>query len=320
MRGGGEAVDERDRRSLRWAVLADEERTASHRKAAPALNPRVKSGHHRLPSFDPTGHDGRLYPSRPIGYSFFIVILGGDVRDHARTLSSESRQTRSRRGGTPRPTAAGDRAFIKPRSRRSRRRRILIYRVDTHEIAVPVGSPGTRRSVGRRSCIRLGAEPTDSELYEFLMRYGVALLERATAAPAVSVGARRELRANPKRAAHAASRVARRSTTSQEAMRLELESRKQEATADRKAREWARVEHGREVAHSKRAERRRDRWPLIPPCSPRGSGNNRRRAVIVYRVAGVPSVPGLTFRPHGRPFGWSRVAPFAARRPAHRYA
>ncbi|WP_433250764.1 YjdF family protein [Streptosporangium sp. CA-135522] len=109
----------------------------------------------------------------------------------------------------------------------------------------------------------LGAEPTDAELYEFLMRHGVALLERAEGAPAVPADTRRGPRANPKRAAklaaRAAGRVSLRSTASQEAMRVELESRKQEAAADRKARERAQAEHRREVARRKRVERRRDR-------------------------------------------------------------
>ncbi|MET9067306.1 YjdF family protein [Streptosporangium sandarakinum] len=110
----------------------------------------------------------------------------------------------------------------------------------------------------------LGSEPTDAELYDFLMRYGTALLERAEASPAVPVdGARREARVNPKRAAklaaRAAGRVSRRSTASQEAMRLELESRKQEARTDHRERSRAREEHRREVLRRKRAERRRGR-------------------------------------------------------------
>ncbi|MEV6159288.1 DUF2992 family protein [Nonomuraea sp. NPDC052129] len=67
-----------------------------------------------------------------------------------------------------------------------------------------------------------------------------------------------ELRA-AKLAARAAARVSSRSTAAQEAMRLELESRKQEATGDRKDRREAVARHKREVAHRKRAERRRGR-------------------------------------------------------------
>ncbi|MFI7222821.1 DUF2992 family protein [Nonomuraea angiospora] len=65
----------------------------------------------------------------------------------------------------------------------------------------------------RATRFTLGSEPTDPELYEFLRRHGVALLERAASSPPV-----------------------------QEALRLELESRKTEA-----------------VARRKRLERRRDR-------------------------------------------------------------
>lgn len=109
----------------------------------------------------------------------------------------------------------------------------------------------------------LGSEPTDPELYAFLMRHGVALLERAEAAPAVPVQTARARRVNPKRAAklaaRAAAQVTRRSTAAQEAMRLELERGKSEARADRRERERALAEHRREVARRKRIERRRDR-------------------------------------------------------------
>ncbi|MBE3013258.1 YjdF family protein [Microbispora sp. NEAU-D428] len=112
----------------------------------------------------------------------------------------------------------------------------------------------------------LGSEPTGPELYEFLSRHGVALLERAEAAPAVPVGEHGEggeRRLNPKRAAklaaRAAARVTRRGTAAQEALRLELESTKSEARVNRRERERALAEHRREVARRKRIERRRDR-------------------------------------------------------------
>ncbi|WP_433419625.1 YjdF family protein [Microtetraspora malaysiensis] len=107
----------------------------------------------------------------------------------------------------------------------------------------------------------LGSEPTDPELHEFLMRNGVALLEQAASAPPVSANTSAARRPNPKRAAKLASRAVRtmRSTASQEAMRLELESRKREAAADRKERRKADEEHRREVARRKRIERKRDR-------------------------------------------------------------
>ncbi|NUW45831.1 YjdF family protein [Nonomuraea rhodomycinica] len=108
-----------------------------------------------------------------------------------------------------------------------------------------------------------GSEPTDPELYAFLLRHGVALLERASAAPAVPAGERAARRVNPKRAAklaaRAAARVSSRGTAAQEAMRLELESRKREAAEGRRERRRELAEHKREVARRKRAERRRDR-------------------------------------------------------------
>jgi hypothetical protein len=109
----------------------------------------------------------------------------------------------------------------------------------------------------------LGSEPTDPELYAFLMRHGVALLERAEAAPAVPVEERGDRRVNPKRAAklaaRAAARVTRRGTAAQEALRLEMENAKGAARVNRRERERALAEHRREVARSKRIERRRDR-------------------------------------------------------------
>src|SRR5690349_17051646 len=72
-----------------------------------------------------------------------------------------------------------------------------------------------------------GAEPTDAELYQFLLRHGGALLTNAQESPAVPVakvppaGTR-----NPKRAARAAARAAaesRPSTAAQDAMRRTTE-------------------------------------------------------------------------------------------------
>lgn len=73
-----------------------------------------------------------------------------------------------------------------------------------------------------------GPEPTDPQVYAFLMANGSKLLERAAKAPAVPYE-KRPKRVNPQRAAklaaRAAKRVSSRSTASQEALRLELESR-----------------------------------------------------------------------------------------------
>ncbi|MEV8638259.1 YjdF family protein [Streptosporangium sp. NPDC051023] len=109
----------------------------------------------------------------------------------------------------------------------------------------------------------LGSEPTDPELYEFLMRHGSALLTRTADARAVPADTRAAGRVNPKRAAklaaRQAARVSTRSTASQEAMRVELENRKQEAAVDHGARKRELAEYRREVARRKRIERRRDR-------------------------------------------------------------
>ncbi|MER7129883.1 YjdF family protein [Streptosporangium saharense] len=108
----------------------------------------------------------------------------------------------------------------------------------------------------------LGSEPTDPELYAFLMRHGSALLAQTAGSRAVPAGERVERRANPKRAAklaaRQAARISTRSTASQEAMRIELESRRREAATDRRERRRELAEHRREVARRKRIERRRD--------------------------------------------------------------
>ncbi|MER6951751.1 YjdF family protein [Nonomuraea sp. NPDC000554] len=114
----------------------------------------------------------------------------------------------------------------------------------------------------RATRFTLGSEPTDPELYEYLMRHGLALLEQASAAPAVRSDSQAGRRVNPKRAAklaaRAAARVTSRSTASQEAMRLELEGRKQQAAADARDRREELAQHRRDVARRKRIERRRD--------------------------------------------------------------
>jgi hypothetical protein len=106
-----------------------------------------------------------------------------------------------------------------------------------------------------------GSEPTDAEVYEFLLRHGGALLDRAEAAPAVPVDAAKAKRVNPKRAAklaaRAAARVTTRSTASQEAMRLAIEEGKRAAESDREAAARARDEHRREVRRRRRRARRR---------------------------------------------------------------
>ncbi|ARP71596.1 DUF2992 domain-containing protein [Streptomyces pluripotens] len=108
-----------------------------------------------------------------------------------------------------------------------------------------------------------GSEPTDAELYQFLLRHGTALLERAQANPAVPVETRHPVRHNPKRAVRLAAREAarvaqgRRSTASQEALRLELEQRKSSAAAESKRRKQDEAERKYALAQAKRKRRKR---------------------------------------------------------------
>jgi hypothetical protein len=116
---------------------------------------------------------------------------------------------------------------------------------------------------GRLHAVRhvFGGEPTDAELYQYLVVHGVALLRRAErAAPvpddqpaAVRVG-------NPKRLARQAARAAqpaRPSTAAQEAVRHDLEQRGREAAQRAGARRAAHDEHRRTVRRAKARERRR---------------------------------------------------------------
>ncbi|GII63987.1 hypothetical protein Skr01_40720 [Sphaerisporangium krabiense] len=115
----------------------------------------------------------------------------------------------------------------------------------------------------RATRVVFGGEPTDAELHDFLLRNGSALLAKAAANPPVASDARPVGRPNPKRAAKLAAREAarvaqgRRSTASQEAVRLEYEERKAEASAGLRARKAADAERRYEAARAKRRERRR---------------------------------------------------------------
>jgi hypothetical protein len=110
-----------------------------------------------------------------------------------------------------------------------------------------------------------GSEPTDAELYQFLLRHGTALLERAQANPVVPVETRRPVRQNPKRVARLAAREAagvtqgRHSTASQEALRLELEQRKSSAAAEARRRKQDEAERKYALAQAKRKRRKRGR-------------------------------------------------------------
>jgi hypothetical protein len=106
-----------------------------------------------------------------------------------------------------------------------------------------------------------GAEPTDAELYQFLLRHGVALLARAERSAAVdgdrsvSVAVR-----NPKRLARDAARaaqLARPSTAAQEAVRKEVELRKRASAEHSREDREAHAEHRRDVRRAKSRARQR---------------------------------------------------------------
>lgn len=106
-----------------------------------------------------------------------------------------------------------------------------------------------------------GAEPTDAELYQYLLRHGTALLVRAERAGAVTDDRPppAPIR-NPKRLARDAARAARRSrpsTAAQEAVRRDLELRGQAAAQRGRERREEHTEHRRQVQRAKSRARRR---------------------------------------------------------------
>ncbi|WP_405783641.1 YjdF family protein [Streptomyces sp. NBC_00859] len=108
-----------------------------------------------------------------------------------------------------------------------------------------------------------GHEPTDAELYQFLLCHGQRLLERADADPAVPEESRRLARANPKRAMRLAAREAARvaegqhSTASQEAIRLEGEQRVSQRAKESRKRKEKEAERKYAIARAKRKQRKR---------------------------------------------------------------
>lgn len=106
-----------------------------------------------------------------------------------------------------------------------------------------------------------GAEPTDAELYQFLLRHGVALLIRAERCVAVDDSSSRSVAVrNPKRLAREAARaarLARPSTAAQEAVRKELELRKRASAKHSREEREAHAEHRREVRRARSRARRR---------------------------------------------------------------
>ncbi|MFI7599499.1 YjdF family protein [Actinoplanes sp. NPDC049681] len=104
-----------------------------------------------------------------------------------------------------------------------------------------------------------GAEPTDAELYEFLLRHGGDLLASAQQSPAVSFDQAPPPR-NPKRMARAAARAAaeaRPSTAAQEAVKKAMELRKQASAERGREHRAAHAEHRREMRRAKSRARHR---------------------------------------------------------------
>jgi hypothetical protein len=106
-----------------------------------------------------------------------------------------------------------------------------------------------------------GAEPTDAELYQFLLRHGGALLSRAARGSAVAEGQPGPAPVrNPKRRAREAARAAalpRPSTAAQDAVRQDLELRKKAAAQQGRERREEHAEHRREVRRARSRARRR---------------------------------------------------------------
>jgi hypothetical protein len=106
-----------------------------------------------------------------------------------------------------------------------------------------------------------GAEPTDAELYDFLLCHGTALLARVERAAAVTddqpvpVAIR-----NPKRLARDAARAAREarpSTAAQAAVKKDLELRGQEAALRGREHREEHAEHRRQARRAKARARHR---------------------------------------------------------------
>lgn len=101
-----------------------------------------------------------------------------------------------------------------------------------------VGVLTVRQDAGVRACqVVFGAEPSDPDLYAYLLRNGYRLLERAEANPLVPGGTQAGGARSPKRAARQAAVQARRtgtSTAAQEAVRLAQEVSGKEREKDRR--------------------------------------------------------------------------------------
>jgi hypothetical protein len=117
-------------------------------------------------------------------------------------------------------------------------------------------------SLLRASKVVFGAEPSDAELYNHLLRHGYQMLERAEAGPAVAAGTRPPPTNNPKRAAREAAAQAKvhgSSTVARDAIRQaqEAEARGRDQTRRRASEEAA--EYRRAVRRAKAKARHRGR-------------------------------------------------------------
>ena len=108
--------------------------------------------------------------------------------------------------------------------------------------------------------VTFGAEPSDTELYEWVSRHGNALIERLESTAAVpTTRSPRAKRLNPKRALRDAARAAqapRASTAAQAALKADQEARGRAATVKRKqaridkaAEQWAKKRERAKAKH-----------------------------------------------------------------------
>ena len=108
-----------------------------------------------------------------------------------------------------------------------------------------------------------GAEPSDAELYDFLLTHGGALIDRAAASPPVPVsrpvGSSSTPRPNPKRAARQAAKEAARARPSTAAQAALAAAREETATRTSRDRSRRRQKADEEWARRRERAKRRHR-------------------------------------------------------------
>ena len=120
-----------------------------------------------------------------------------------------------------------------------------------------------RHEADRVRAVRIvfGAQPSDAELYEFLLTHANALLRRLDeAAWASDIGQRQATHHNPKRSQRQASHLARRalpSTASQAAIQAERERTAQERASATRKEKREKAEEKRQLARLKAKARHR---------------------------------------------------------------